>query len=126
MMEERLDRIEQLMVQLIQMVAENNAIVKGTAERVDGMEQRFDGLEQRFDGLEQRFDGLEQRCDGLEQRFDGLEQRFDNESKLNQQRHHEIMKEIRNTNFEVDYLRNQASKHDMAIHKLEQLQTAST
>jgi hypothetical protein len=28
-------------------------------------------------------------------------------------------------NFEVDYLRNQTSKHDMEIHKIKQLQAAS-
>lgn len=42
MNEERLERIENHLVQLIQMVAENN---HGLVE----LRQRFDGLEQRFD-----------------------------------------------------------------------------
>ena len=102
MSEERLERIEQLIVQLIQMVAENNKIVKS---------------------LEKRMDNLEQRMDNLERRMDSQAQRFDTESKLNQQRHHDVMKEIRNLIFEVDYLRDQSSKHDMEIHKLKQAQS---
>jgi chaperonin cofactor prefoldin len=106
MVEESLERIERHMVQLIQMVAENNKTVAS--------------LEQRFDGLEHRFDGLEHRFDGLEQRFDGLEQRFDDEKELNRLRHKELLKEVRNINFEIDYLRNQSAKHDMEIHVLKQ------
>mgnify|MGYP001478839349 FL=1 len=109
--EERLDRLEQLVVQLIHMVGENNKIVKD--------------LSQRMDRLEQRMDKLEQRMDKLEQRMDKLEQRFDEESALSQRRHQEVIKEVRNLNFEVDYLRNQTSKHDMEIHKIKQLQAAS-
>jgi len=109
--EERLDRLEQLVVQLIHMVGENNKIVKD--------------LSQRMDRLEQRMDKLEQRMDKLEQHMDKLEQRFDEESALNQRRHQEVIKEVRNLNFEVDYLRNQTSKHDMEIHKIKQLQAAS-
>ena len=95
--EERLDRLEQLVVQLVHMVGENNKIVKD----------------------------LSQRMDRLEQHMDKLEQRFDEESALNQRRHQEVIKEVRNLNFEVDYLRNQTSKHDMEIHKIKQLQAAS-
>jgi chromosome segregation ATPase len=116
--EERLDRLEQLVVQLIHMVGENNKIVKD-------LSQRMDRLEQRMDKLEQRMDKLEQRMDKLEQRMDKLEQRFDEESALSQRRHQEVIKEVRNLNFEVDYLRNQTSKHDMEIHKIKQLQAAS-
>jgi chromosome segregation ATPase len=123
--EERLDRLEQLVVQLIHMVGENNKIVKDLSQRMDRLEQRMDKLEQRMDKLEQRMDKLEQRMDRLEQRMDKLEQRFDEESALNQRRHQEVIKEVRNLNFEVDYLRNQTSKHDMEIHKIKQLQAAS-
>jgi chromosome segregation ATPase len=116
--EERLDRLEQLVVQLVHMVGENNKIVKD-------LSQRMDRLEQRMDRLEQRMDKIEQRMDKLEQRMDKLEQRFDEESALNRLRHQEVIKEVRNLNFEVDYLRNQTSKHDMEIHKIKQLQAAS-
>ncbi|WP_138420213.1 hypothetical protein [Aquibacillus sediminis] len=48
-----------------------------------------------------------------------LSERMDQMEKSNAQRHKEIIKELRNHTAEIDYLREQVSKHDMAIHKLE-------
>lgn len=90
MSEERLDRIENLLTQLIQMVAQNNKIVHG----------------------------LEQRMDRMEQRLDNLEQRFEAECELNKQRHYELLGYYRNLNADIEYLRNQSAKHDMELHKL--------
>mgnify|MGYP001945294098 CR=1 FL=1 len=91
MIEERLDRIEAHMQQLITMVAENNKVVMNLSERMDSMEQKFDGLEKKFE----------------------------QEQEISEKRHKELLKETRNNTFEIDYLRNEVSKHDMAIHKLE-------
>ncbi len=55
---------------------------------------------------------------GLEQRFDGLVQRVASESEANRLRHLEVMGQLRNANADVDYLRNQVSKHDMELHKI--------
>lgn len=90
MSEERLDRIENLLTQLIQMVAQNN-------KTVHGFEDRFDSLEQRLDNLEQRFEA---------------------ECELNKQRHYELLGYYRNLNADIEYLRNQSAKHDMELHKL--------
>jgi archaellum component FlaC len=97
MSEERLDRIENLLTQLIQMVAQNNKTVHGFADRFDSLEQRFESLEQRFDNLEQRFEA---------------------ECELNKQRHYELLGYYRNLNADIEYLRNQSAKHDMELHKL--------
>lgn len=102
MNEERLERIEQHLVQLIQMVGENNQAIKG---------------------LERRMDQLEQRMDHLEQRMNQLDKRVDKESELNRLRHQELVKEVRYVHFDIEYLRNQTSKHDMEIHKLQQTQS---
>lgn len=99
MIEQRLDRLEDMMEQLIRMTAETNAIVKKT---------------------EQRMDGIEQRMDGIEQRMDDIEQHFAEEKKLNAARHQEILKELRYSNIEIEYLRNQSAKHDMEIYVLKQ------
>lgn len=95
MSEGSLNRVEEHLTQLIHMVAENNRLVKG----------------------------LEERFNGLEGRFDRFEEHFEIEKELNRQRHVEIIKEIRNIHFEIDYLREQSSKHDMAIHTLSLKQT---
>jgi chromosome segregation ATPase len=65
--DERFDRIEQLIENLI----------RHGDERFDGIVQRFDGVDQRFDGIVQRFDGIVQRFDSIVQRFDSIDQRFD-------------------------------------------------
>jgi chromosome segregation ATPase len=87
---------------------------------MDGIEQRMDGIEQRMDGIEQRMDGIEQRMDDIEQRMNGFEQHFAEEKKLNAARHQEILKELRYSNIEIEYLRNQSAKHDMEIYVLKQ------
>ena len=89
MIEERLERIENHMVQLIQMVAQNNRTVAG--------------LEQRFDGLEQRMDKLEQRMDA--------------ESALNTKRHLEIMQQFRHVYADISYLDEKVAKHEQQLKK---------
>ena len=90
MSEERFDRLEKHMEQLIQMVAENNKVV----------------LENNKITQE------------LSTRMNGLENEFTEEKKLNQQRHKEVLKEMRSQNVDIDYLRDQVSKHDMDIHNI--------
>ncbi|MHA6482837.1 hypothetical protein ACX1C1_13145 [Paenibacillus sp. strain BS8-2] len=87
-----LTRIEDIVTQLVQMVAENNKIVKGH-------DQRFEQLDQRMDGLEQR---------------------FETEKELNRLRHVELIKEIRNQHKETEYIRNQVALHDLEIYKLKE------
>ena len=94
MIEKRLDRIENLIIQLIQMVAENNKTVKN----------------------------VEQRMERMEGRMDRMGQRFTDERELHAQRHKEVIKELRYTGAEIDYLRNQTAKHDMEIHVLKENQ----
>ncbi|MBD2848134.1 hypothetical protein IDH44_23295 [Paenibacillus sp. IB182496] len=107
MIEERLDRIEGLITQLIQMVAENNTVVEK--------------LEHRMDGMEQRMDGMERRMDGIDQGVETMEEKMSAEHALGERRHQEIMKEIRFSGHEIDYLRNQTAKHDMDIHVLKKM-----
>jgi uncharacterized protein Yka (UPF0111/DUF47 family) len=64
MVEERLARMEDLLNQLIGLVAKTNS---GLIDLESRLNQRIDGLEQRMDGLEQQ---LNRRIDGLEQRLE--------------------------------------------------------
>lgn len=120
MIEERLDRIEGMITQLIQMVGENNKVVKNVEQRMNRIDSRMDGMEDRMERIEGRMDGMEDRMDRVEGRMVRMEQRLSDEQKLNEQRHQELMKEIRNSSFEIEYLRNQSAKHDMEIHVLKQ------
>lgn len=61
----RLERIEGLVVRVLD-------AVEGFGERIGRLEQRIDGLEQRIGNLERRMDGLEKRMDGLEMNMASL------------------------------------------------------
>ncbi|MBM7573364.1 hypothetical protein [Aquibacillus albus] len=90
MSESRLDRIEAHMEQLIYMVAENNKMILQNNSIVQNISDRMD-------------------C---------LEQAAKQDRQINEARHKELLKEIRNNSYETDYLRNEVSKHGMEIHKL--------
>jgi predicted nucleic acid-binding Zn-ribbon protein len=96
MSEERLERIESHLVQLIQMAAQNNQAAAGLAQRIDKLEQRMDKLEQRMDKLEQRMDA---------------------ETTLNAKRHLEIKQLFRHVNADISYLDEQVAKHEELLNK---------
>jgi chromosome segregation ATPase len=100
MSDEILKSIEGHMSQLIQMVAENNQLMKQVLKRMDRLEERMDNFEQRMDQSEQKFD--------LETQISSL-------------RHEEVVKEMRSSRIDLDYLRNESSKHDMEINKIKTL-----
>lgn len=90
MSEERFDRLERHMKQLIQMVAENNKTCKEIVIRMDRMDTHMGELTTEFA----------------------------DEKRLNEVRHVELIKEARSQHVDIEYLRNQVSKHDMEINKL--------
>jgi predicted RNase H-like nuclease (RuvC/YqgF family) len=81
MSEERLERMENHIVQLIQMVAQNN-------EEVSELRQTAQGIELKFEA----------------------------ESKLDKQRHLELLGRNAKIDSDIDFLRNKVSQHDMDIH----------
>ena len=93
LLNDKLNSLEQHILQLINMVAENNKIVKETNNRMDRLEQRMDNQEKKFDI----------------------------EKQLNAARHVELIKEIRSNSIDIDYLRNEISKHDLEINKIKTL-----
>ncbi|MBB6450742.1 hypothetical protein HNR44_002732 [Geomicrobium halophilum] len=90
MSEERLKTLEGYMEQLNQMVEENNKDIVQLKETFK--EERL----------------LNQQ----------RHEEFKEEKMLNQQRHEVLLKELRNQNVDVEYLRDQGSKHDMKINRL--------
>lgn len=125
----RLERIENHLAQLIEMVALNKRSIDGLGQRIDGLEKRMDRLEQRMDGLEQRMDRLEQRMDNIELRMDKIEQRMDKielrmdnieqhmdaESALNTKRHLEILQQFRHVNADISYLDEKVHQHEQVL-----------
>jgi len=78
--------------------------------------EKVDHLDKRFDTLEDRLDKLESRFDKLENRFDKLESRFETEQKLNQARFDELLKEVRNQNYTLNYHREKIARNEEEIN----------
>jgi uncharacterized coiled-coil protein SlyX len=121
MIEERLNSLEGHMQQLIKMVAENNRMLAETIQVVKGTSKRMDSMESKMESMESKMDSMEIKMDNMESKMDNMEKKFDLEKQLNGLRHEELIKESRNTRVDIDYIRNQSSKHDMEIHKVKAL-----
>ncbi|MDF2876485.1 MAG: hypothetical protein K0R22_3168 [Sporomusa sp.] len=67
MSEERFDRIEQMMAQLITMVGHNNAVTEELRQDVTGLKQDITGLKEDVSGLKQDVTGLKEDVTGLKQ-----------------------------------------------------------
>ncbi|MGM0901335.1 MAG: hypothetical protein ACQEXB_09595 [Bacillota bacterium] len=76
-MNERLNKQDEMMQQLIHLVAKNTERIIAMDERFDGVDQRFNEMDKRFDGVDQRFSEMDERFDGVDQRFSEIDERFD-------------------------------------------------
>jgi septation ring formation regulator EzrA len=76
-MNERLNKQDDMMQQLIHLVAKNTERIIAMDERFDGVDQRFSEMDERFDGVDQRFNEMDERFNGVDQRFSEMDERFD-------------------------------------------------
>jgi chromosome segregation ATPase len=74
MSEERFDRLEGQLNQVIQAIGSMQQNMS-TKQDVAAVDQKVSGIEQKVSGIEQRVSGIEQRVSGIEQRVSGIEQR---------------------------------------------------
>jgi len=97
MIEERLERLENLMTQLIGMVGNLRADNEELKARFDGLEARFEGLETRFEGLEARFEGLEAKVEA---------------------NHGELMSQINILKRDNDFIKHKLFEHENEIYHI--------
>ncbi|WP_404330404.1 hypothetical protein [Mesobacillus maritimus] len=76
-MNERLNKQDEMMQQLIHLVAKNTERIIAMDERFDGVDQRFSEMDERFNGVDQRFSEMDERFDGVDQKFIAMDERFD-------------------------------------------------
>ncbi|MBB6448716.1 vacuolar-type H+-ATPase subunit I/STV1 [Geomicrobium halophilum] len=114
MSEERLNKLEGYMEQLIRMVADNNKIVSGLQQE---MKEERKLNQQRYDEFREEKHLNQQRYEVNEQRYE----EFKEERQLNQERHEVLLTELRKQNVDTEYLRNQVSKHDLEIHRIQMM-----
>lgn len=61
--EKRIESIENLLIDLIRIVGNTNAIVEELRDKVDGLDKRMDRLEARMDSLEVKVDVMQRDMD---------------------------------------------------------------
>jgi chromosome segregation ATPase len=76
-MNERLTKQDDMMQQLIHIVAKNTERIIAMDQRFDGVDQKFSEMDERFDGVDQKFSEMDQRFDGVDQKFSEMDERFD-------------------------------------------------
>lgn len=69
-MNEQLNRIEDMMSQLLKMVGENNIKLHEMIEKSEEHAERLDRIDERFDWIDERFDKLEAKVDQVEVKLD--------------------------------------------------------
>ncbi|WP_373894826.1 hypothetical protein [Virgibacillus sp. CBA3643] len=72
-LDERMNRQEKLMEQLINMVGKNNEATFAMDNRFNNIENRLDKMDDRFDKVENRLDKIENRLDKMDDRFNKIE-----------------------------------------------------
>ncbi|MBB5171878.1 hypothetical protein [Texcoconibacillus texcoconensis] len=107
MSEDRLNSLESHMQQLLQMMAENNKMaVQNQKMTVENQEMAVENQKMVKENNKIVTD--------LATRMEHMEHVFQEEQQTNK----ELLKELRSHQVDIDYLRNQVSKHDMKINKL--------
>jgi len=76
-MNERLTKQDEMMQQLIHLVAKNTEKIIAMDERFNGVDQRFNKVDERFEEMNQRFIKVDERFDEVNQRFIKVDERFD-------------------------------------------------
>jgi chromosome segregation ATPase len=78
-------------------------------------------IEQQIGQLTSMIAKLIEKVDHIDKRFDQLENRFDIEQKLNQARFDEMLKEVRNQNYVINYHRDKLAKNEEEINVVKQM-----
>ena len=73
MSEERFDRLENQLTQVIQSIATMQQHISGIEQKVSGIEQKVSGIEQKVSGIEQNVNAAREDISSLRNRIDSVE-----------------------------------------------------
>lgn len=76
-LDERMERLEMMMQQLIDMVGKNNERLTAIEGRLDSMESRLGSVETRLDSMESRLEGIESEQRAMGVKVSRIDDAFD-------------------------------------------------
>ncbi|WP_423410534.1 hypothetical protein AABM38_11650 [Heyndrickxia sp. MSNUG] len=101
MLEERFDRVEGMLTQMLTIVGNIQTLQQEHGKRLDSIEKRLDNLEARMDSLETRIDSLEAKMDASDAKNDG--------------RHSEIMDRFNRLEMDQDFIWEKAARNEREL-----------
>ncbi|MGM8215211.1 hypothetical protein ACLIA0_06490 [Bacillaceae bacterium W0354] len=108
MIEEKLDRMENMLVQLVRMVGDNNKDQKSLRGQMTLMNDRLDSMEGRLDKMEGRLDSMEDRFNQMDGRIDRVE-------KKSEERHQIVMNKLEEMQLGQDYMLEKINRNEKEI-----------
>jgi chromosome segregation ATPase len=141
LLEQRLDRMEQMLSDLILSVGtlkayfeeekeENERRFKRIDERFEQIDRRFEQIDRRFEQIDRRFEQIDQRFEQIDQRFEQIDQRFEQIDQRFEQtdqrfermdrRFDEVLAEHRNNKKEHNYMAARLFRAEMELEQLKE------
>lgn len=120
----QLDKMEEMLATLINMVGNTNSRLDKVEEKLDKIEVRLDKVEERLDKMDERFDKMEARLDKMDERFDKVDVRLEKIQDDQRITRREIMEKLIVIQADQDHIWEKAVRNEREIAQVKsQLQS---
>ncbi|MEH7443648.1 hypothetical protein V7201_15155 [Bacillus sp. JJ1122] len=101
MLEERFDRVEGMLTQLLTIVRNIQTVQQEHSKRLDSIEKRLDNLEAKMDSMEAKVDSMEAKMDATDVKNEG--------------RHSEIIDRFNRLEMDQDFIWEKAARNEREL-----------
>ncbi|MDT0162918.1 hypothetical protein [Bacillus sp. AG4(2022)] len=108
MTEERFDRIEGMLTQLLTKVANMQTVQQEHSRKFDSIDRKFDGIEKKFDSIDKKFDSIDRRFEIIEARMDATDAKIDGH-------HKEVMDRFNRLELDQDFIWEKAARNEREL-----------
>ncbi|MGD6878504.1 hypothetical protein [Bacillus infantis] len=115
MTEERFDRIEGMLTQLLTKVANMQTVQQEHSRKFESIEKKFDSIDEKFDSVDRKFDSIEKKFDSIDKRFDVIEARMDSTDAKIDGHHKEVMDRFNKLELDQDFIWEKAARNEREL-----------
>ncbi|MGD6844980.1 hypothetical protein ACQCVH_21000 [Bacillus infantis] len=108
MTEERFDRIEGMLTQLLTKVASMQTVQQDHSRKFDSIDRKFDAIEKKFDSIDKKFDSIHRRFEIIEARMDSTDAKID-------AHHKEVMDRFNRLELDQDFIWEKAARNEREL-----------
>ena len=106
----QIDRMENMLTDLIKLVGIQNKDISDLKQDINGMKQEINGIKQEMNGMKQEMTGMKKEMTELNKKVDRIEKTVNS--------HTEILNSFK---FDVDYIAEKQMKTDMKVNRIEKM-----